>query len=173
MVALRNRQWEFRVGLNTVELLKIVSSSLNIGPHVAMNIAERLYTAGLLSYPRTESSAYPKSFDFRAILKEHTRHPVWGEYAGALLSNGFSEPKVWPCLQSDPNFSVENFMLLCLEHVYASTLACSLSKNLQIIQLWSLFLGNIPFWALNEKIFLLCVEALTFFLLLNMSKEQF
>ena len=35
-------------GLNTVELLKISSSALNIGPQVAMNIAERLYTSGLL-----------------------------------------------------------------------------------------------------------------------------
>lgn len=81
-------------GLNTVELLKIASSSLNIGPHVAMNIAERLYTAGLLSYPRTESSAYPKSFDFRAVLRDHGRNAIWGEYASALLAHGFSEPKV-------------------------------------------------------------------------------
>ena len=81
-------------GLNTVELLKVASSALNIGPHVAMNIAERLYTAGLLSYPRTESSAYSASFDFRSVLKDHRGHPVWGEYSAALLSNGFTTPKV-------------------------------------------------------------------------------
>jgi DNA topoisomerase-3 len=81
-------------GLNTVELLKTASSSLSIGPHVAMRIAEQLYTAGLLSYPRTESSAYPATFEFRVILKEHTRHPIWGEYSAALLSNGYIEPKV-------------------------------------------------------------------------------
>ena len=72
----------------------MASSSLNIGPHVAMNIAERLYTAGLISYPRTESSAYSASFDFRAVLREHRGHPVWGEYSGALLSSGFADPKV-------------------------------------------------------------------------------
>ena len=59
-----------------------------------MSIAERLYTAGLISYPRTESSAYSKSFDFRAILRDHKSHPVWGEYAGALLASSISEPKV-------------------------------------------------------------------------------
>lgn len=72
----------------------MASSALGIGPHTAMNIAERLYTAGLLSYPRTESSAYPKGFDFRTILKDHSRHPVWGEYSAAILSIGFSESKV-------------------------------------------------------------------------------
>lgn len=77
-----------------MDLLKFASSSLNIGPHVAMRIAEQLYTAGLLSYPRTESSAYPASFEFRVILKEHLRHPVWGDYSAALLSNGYTEPKV-------------------------------------------------------------------------------
>jgi len=77
-------------GLNTVEMLKVASSALNMGPHHAMKVAEGLYTAGYLSYPRTESSAYPPNFDFKSLVAAQQRHPVWGEYAAALLRDGFS-----------------------------------------------------------------------------------
>ncbi len=81
-------------GLNTVELLKTASSALNMGPAHAMQIAERLYTSGYLSYPRTESTAYPNGFDFNEVLAAQRRHPIWGEYTSAIMANGFSAPKV-------------------------------------------------------------------------------
>ena len=71
--------------MNTVEMLKQASRVLGIGPHQTMAIAERLYLNGLISYPRTESTAYPKSFDVRAVLEQHRSHPEWGEYATRLL----------------------------------------------------------------------------------------
>lgn len=80
-------------GLNTVNMLKVASSALGMGPHHAMQIAERLYTQGYISYPRTESTAYPTSFDVRGILLTQQSHPVWGEYVRSLLATGPHVPK--------------------------------------------------------------------------------
>jgi DNA topoisomerase-3 len=55
-------------GLNTVSLLKIGSSNLGIGPQHTMNIAEHLYLNGYITYPRTESTSYPKTFEFGSII---------------------------------------------------------------------------------------------------------
>ncbi|EFJ52569.1 hypothetical protein VOLCADRAFT_79203 [Volvox carteri f. nagariensis] len=80
-------------GLNTVELLKVASASLGMGPAHAMQIAERLYTAGYLSYPRTESSAYPPNFDITGTVAALRNHPVFGGYASALLQQGVKHPQ--------------------------------------------------------------------------------
>ncbi|GIL45930.1 hypothetical protein Vafri_3041 [Volvox africanus] len=80
-------------GLNTVEMLKVASASLGIGPAHAMQIAERLYTAGCLSYPRTESSAYPPNFDINGNVAALRNHPVFGAYASALLQQGIKHPQ--------------------------------------------------------------------------------
>lgn len=66
-------------GLNTVDLLKSCSSGLGMGAHRAMQIAERLYMEGHISYPRTESSAFPKGFDFPEALRACARHPELGD----------------------------------------------------------------------------------------------
>lgn len=79
-----------------------------MGPHQAMAVAERLYLNGwvkgtkgastadcrpsrllsptqphrnsYLSYPRTESTAYPDSFDVRGALALQAGNPIWGDY---------------------------------------------------------------------------------------------
>eukprot|EP00501_MAST-03F_sp_TOSAG23-6_P000842 GSMAST32.ASY1.ANO1.874.1 assembled CDS len=56
--------------LNTVGFLKACSKGLCIGPHAAMQLAERLYLMGYVSYPRTESTTYPASFSIEGTLKE-------------------------------------------------------------------------------------------------------
>ena len=53
-----------------------------------MRVAESLYMSGLLSYPRTESTAYPRGFDFTSLLAAHAAHPEWGVHARSLLDAG-------------------------------------------------------------------------------------
>ncbi|XP_031381136.1 DNA topoisomerase 3-beta isoform X2 [Punica granatum] len=81
------------LGLNTVNLLKVASSALGLGPQLAMQLAERLYTQGFISYPRTESTAYPSSFDFRGTLAALVNNPTSGNYVEKLLAEGFHKPR--------------------------------------------------------------------------------
>jgi len=53
------------VGLNTVEMLRMASSRLGMSPHHTMQVAERLYTQGFISYPRTETTHYPETFEHK------------------------------------------------------------------------------------------------------------
>eukprot|EP00189_Rhodosorus_marinus_P007292 CAMPEP_0184752286 /NCGR_PEP_ID=MMETSP0315-20130426/43496_1 /TAXON_ID=101924 /ORGANISM="Rhodosorus marinus, Strain UTEX LB 2760" /LENGTH=1224 /DNA_ID=CAMNT_0027231605 /DNA_START=189 /DNA_END=3863 /DNA_ORIENTATION=+ len=66
-------------GLNTVQLLMACSKSLGISPKKTMQVAEKLYTAGYVSYPRTETSQYPQSMSIKSILNDHKDHPDWGK----------------------------------------------------------------------------------------------
>ena len=61
-----------------------------------MIIAERLYLSGFVTYPRTESTFYPKKFDFTRVvnaLKYYTNNNKISEYANKLLNIGLSKPK--------------------------------------------------------------------------------
>lgn len=75
------------LALNTVELMRAASSGLGIGPHNAMQVAEKLYTNGYISYPRTETTNYPASFDLRGVLKTLQRSSEFGEDASNILND--------------------------------------------------------------------------------------
>ena len=59
-----------------------------MSPTIAMLAAENLYTSGYISYPRTETTAYPLTFDLHSALKEQAKYPSWGKLVDFLLFSG-------------------------------------------------------------------------------------
>ena len=62
-------------------------------PHAALQMAERLYLSGYLSYPCTQSSAYPKSFDIAGTLQSQASDNQWGSYIRNLLMEGHNKSR--------------------------------------------------------------------------------
>ncbi len=70
------------------ELEKLASRKLRINAKETMRIAEKLYTQGYISYPRTETNIFPDSFDLNAIVHTQTADHQWGAFAGNILTRG-------------------------------------------------------------------------------------
>eukprot|EP00929_Paragymnodinium_shiwhaense_P012799 TRINITY_DN120697_c0_g1_i1.p1 TRINITY_DN120697_c0_g1~~TRINITY_DN120697_c0_g1_i1.p1 ORF type:complete len:1186 (-),score=246.05 TRINITY_DN120697_c0_g1_i1:57-3614(-) len=87
------RRVERPCALNTVELLKAGSRELGMDPQTVMAIAEKLYLNGLLTYPRTETTRYPRSLNIRGMLEEHVAHPKWGQWCQRLLQGLAVRPR--------------------------------------------------------------------------------
>lgn len=56
--------------LRTVELQKLCTAYYKISSHEIMDIAEKLYNQGYISYPRTETDVFPDNFDFNRIINK-------------------------------------------------------------------------------------------------------
>lgn len=52
--------------------------------------AESLYLEGIITYPRTETTTYPKHFDLEGTVKSQQESSIWGVYAKQLLQVGRS-----------------------------------------------------------------------------------
>ncbi|KAK2586300.1 hypothetical protein KPH14_001550 [Odynerus spinipes] len=76
--------------LDTIELEKQGSRKLRLNAKETMKIAEKLYTQGLISYPRTETNIFPKDFNLQSLVNQHVDNPVWGQFAQRLLRDGIS-----------------------------------------------------------------------------------
>ncbi|KAH9948967.1 DNA topoisomerase [Amylocystis lapponica] len=70
--------------LTTVDLQKAGSRLLRISPKQVLDIAERLYQQGFLSYPRTETDQFDPQFDFMSLIEKQTVDPAWGAFATSL-----------------------------------------------------------------------------------------
>ncbi|KMZ91219.1 DNA topoisomerase 3, putative [Plasmodium vivax] len=80
--------------LNTLQMTKLVSRHFHISSKQCMNIAEKLYNRGFISYPRTETNYFPSSMNLRSIVAELKKSKVFGSYAKKLCEgNNFREPR--------------------------------------------------------------------------------
>ncbi|XP_041673326.1 DNA topoisomerase 3-alpha [Cheilinus undulatus] len=71
--------------LDTVELEKLASRKLKISAKETMKIAEKLYTQGFISYPRTETNMFPSNLPLRPLVEQQTHSQDWGTFAQRVL----------------------------------------------------------------------------------------
>lgn len=79
--------------LDTVELEKLASRKLRINAKETMRIAEKLYTQGYISYPRTETNIFPRDLNLMALVEQQTQDPDWGPFAQSILERGGPTPR--------------------------------------------------------------------------------
>uniref|UniRef100_A0A8C2X6J2 DNA topoisomerase n=1 Tax=Cyclopterus lumpus TaxID=8103 RepID=A0A8C2X6J2_CYCLU len=71
--------------LDTVEMEKLASRKLRISAKETMKIAEKLYTQGYISYPRTETNIFPTNLTLGPLVEQQTQNPVWGTFAQRVI----------------------------------------------------------------------------------------
>jgi DNA topoisomerase-1 len=71
---------------NTTQFIR-AASSLGYGAGRAMSIAEELYTAGYITYPRTDNTVYPEDLDPEELLATLADTGAFGEDAASLLDD--------------------------------------------------------------------------------------
>ena len=69
---------------------KLVSRKLRINAKETMKIAEKLYTQGYISYPRTETNIFPKELDLQPLVEMQTGDASWGNFANRILEEGIN-----------------------------------------------------------------------------------
>jgi DNA topoisomerase-3 len=86
--------------LTTVELQKAGSRLLKLAPKAVLDvrfftcfkilcplltlsiqIAEKLYQQGYVSYPRTETDRFDPQFDFKSLIQKQAGDQTWGTFA--------------------------------------------------------------------------------------------
>lgn len=79
--------------LTTVELQKSGAKYLKLSSKRVMDVAEKLYTKGFISYPRTETDQFDKAIDLKKLIELQKPHEIWGAYAEGLIQGQFREPR--------------------------------------------------------------------------------
>lgn len=74
--------------MDTVTLEKLGSNKLKINAKTVMTIAEKLYSKGFISYPRTETNIFPPELNLRNYVEMQTESNKWGDFARKVLEWG-------------------------------------------------------------------------------------
>ncbi len=64
------------------------ASAEGLSPGRTMRIAESLYMAGYISYPRVDNTVYPDTLDLREVTSMLAKIPQYASYAQGLLGKG-------------------------------------------------------------------------------------
>lgn len=76
---------------NTTQFIR-AASSIGYSAQRGMSIAEDLYTAGYITYPRTDNTVYPEDLDPRELLSAFLNDRTFGEDATSLLETEEIDP---------------------------------------------------------------------------------
>lgn len=60
------------------ELEKAANRYMKLSAKETMRIAEKLYSQGYVSYPRTETNIFPTNMDLASLVEAHTGDGRWG-----------------------------------------------------------------------------------------------
>jgi len=66
--------------LDTVELQRLASRVFRFSSDATMKAAERLYSEGYISYPRTETNTFPSTIDLFKLISLQQDDPRWGGF---------------------------------------------------------------------------------------------
>ncbi len=81
------------IPLNTNDALMLLTKTLKISAKVALKTMEDLYLDKLISYPRTDTNKYKKTFQHKPILTQGKTHDQYGSYVQSLFTRGHFLPR--------------------------------------------------------------------------------
>uniref|UniRef100_A0A0K0EUP9 DNA topoisomerase n=1 Tax=Strongyloides venezuelensis TaxID=75913 RepID=A0A0K0EUP9_STRVS len=79
--------------MDTICLEKLAIRVLKMSAKKVMDLAEKLYSKGYISYPRTETTIYPEKLDLSTFINKQVANPFWGHFADEIMNNGGPKPK--------------------------------------------------------------------------------